>query len=298
MYRFICLIVSILSMHLNFINGTEQSIKEGAFSIYNQGFCLFQYALGEWKISHHFAEDISYIDHFPFDAYQVYRTDRNDQFFIDQNDYIKDSIRFNKGWEKGHGQLMQLLIKPGSTVIDMGAHIGTHAVTMSNCVGPNGYVVAFEPHKKIYRELCMNLSLNECFNVYPVRCAIGKERGFANLIHADLYNEGAAFIVPDEQGDTAVLKLDDFDLINVSFIKIDVENMELDVLEGAIETIKNNRPLILIEIQRNSIRANWLNEDTEKQKQAVLDKIAELGYELRYLNDPEAPADYLAIPKS
>lgn len=286
----------------SFASGLEEDeieieIQESLNAIYNQGFCLFQYAMPSLEASHLYSRGGEYIDQFPFALYPIYTVDGVGKFYIDKSDTIKDRLKNNIPWESSHAKLMKLFIKPGSTAIDIGAHIGTHTITMSKCAGPDGYVVAFEPHRKIFRELCLNLSLNECTNVYPVRCAIGNKRGIVNIVHANSYNEGGAFAIYDQDGNSLLLPLDSFDFINISFIKIDVENMEGDVLEGAIHTIKRNRPVILIEIQGNGERANFLHEDTQKKTRYVIEKLQQLGYEVCSLNDFESPNDYLALPK-
>lgn len=284
----------------SFTNGLEEDeieINESLNAIYNQGFCLFQYAMPVPDASHLYSRDGEYIDQFPFVIYPIYTVDGVGRFYIDKSDLIKDRLKNNIPWENSHAKLMKLFIKPGSTAIDIGAHIGTHTITMSKCTGRDGYVVAFEPHRKIFRELCLNLSLNECTNVYPIRCAIGNKRGIVNIVHADSDNEGGAFVIQDEGGNSKLLPLDSFDFINISFIKIDVENMEGEVLEGAIQTIKRNKPVILIEIQGNTERANFLHEDTQKRSRYVIEKLQQLGYEVSSLNDPESPNDYLALPK-
>ena len=49
--------------------------------------------------------------------------------------------------------------------------------------------------------------------------------------------------------ESEIIKIDDLNYKNVSFMKIDVEGAELLVLKGAINTIKNSRPIIMIEIE-------------------------------------------------
>jgi FkbM family methyltransferase len=282
------------------LNGLDEEIDfdQSLNIIYNQGFCLFHYALPTLQNSPLYSKEGEYVDQFPFTNYKIYSVDDLGMFYIDKQDVIKDCLRNNSPWESGLIKMMKLFIKPGTTAIDIGAHIGTHTITMSNCVGPEGYVVAFEPHRKIFRELCMNLSLNDCTNVYPIRCAIGKTKGIVNLVYANPYNEGGTFALNDEDGNSALLPLDSFDFINISFIKIDVANMEEEVLKGAIETIRGNRPAILLEIQGSPERTQLLHEDDEKKKAYVIDLLEQLGYDVTYLNDPSAPNAYFALPRT
>lgn len=56
-----------------------------------------------------------------------------------------------------------------------------------------------------------------------------------------------AKVVEDKNGNENVRTLDSFNLKNISFIKIDVEGYELNLLKGALNTIEKNKPLIFIE---------------------------------------------------
>src|SRR5262249_28126957 len=134
-----------------------------------------------------------------------------------------------------------------STVLDIGAHIGTHTLSLSQKVGPQGLVIAFEPQYKLFTELHENLKLNHQSNVIPLRYAIGDVNQPVTM-HENLFdNEGGTPI--GIGGDPVIMiTLDSLGLKNVSLMKIDIEGSELRFLQGAIETIKSNRPILLIEI--------------------------------------------------
>ena len=78
--------------------------------------------------------------------------------------------------------------------------------------------------------------------------------------------------------------LDSYKLQNISLLKIDVEGAELGVLHGAISTIKNPKPVIMIE----------LREDTKEQAYKIL---GSLGYELQQIIGELQDHNYIAIPK-
>lgn len=243
-----------------------------------------------------YSDDEAYLDNFPFCSYNVVSVPNQGIFFInDVNDYIKNLLRQRKPWEQGLQSLMKQYVQEGSTVLDIGAHIGTHAVVLSKLVGKNGTVFAFEPNRVIHRELCYNLAANQCSNVFPLRCAVGKEHGMIEVITPLAHNEGGSYVIEAKGGvnTSAILPLDDFGLENVSFIKIDVENMEADVLDGAVETILRCRPVMLIEIQGNAERPIDLGENSEKMALISIEKIQNLGYSLSRIGKSN---DYLAIP--
>ena len=66
-------------------------------------------------------------------------------------------------YEKETQKILQDLIMPGSTVLDIGANIGFHTLHMAMKVGENGGVIAFEPTQYAYRKLVNNLNLNPGF---------------------------------------------------------------------------------------------------------------------------------------
>ena len=190
-----------------------------------------------------------YINAFPISSYERHEVPDAGHFFIDDaEDVIKQVIVAGRQWEAHTIELCERHIKPGTVVLEVGAHIGSHTVPISRLVGPWGRVYAFEPQRKIYRELHHNLALNGVTNVVPLRYAIGS--GEARVIEMNPPtpgNEGGTGV--GASGDRAELRsLDSFRFERVSVLKIDVEGHENEVLAGASETIRQNRPVILIEI--------------------------------------------------
>lgn len=237
-------------------------------------------------------ETAKYLSALPEGVYRIYEVQGLGRFYLDDiDDVIKNYLRSGRAWEYGFVPYMLKHAKPGSTAIDAGAHIGTHSLTLSRAVGPEGRVYAFEPQKKIYRELTWNLKLNRATNVVPLRFALGDKPGVVRMDKAVSGNEGATHI--GAGGDRAELRtLDEFSFQNVSFIKIDVETYEGPVLDGARKTIARHRPAILIEIQGGE---NY--ETTSPAIRAKIDatrkKLTDMGYRLERLT----PWDYLALPE-
>ncbi len=238
-----------------------------------------------------------YLNAFPFSLYELTTVPSQGNFYInDVNDTIKNHLRNKLCWEPVNKAVITAFVTPGSIALDIGAHIGTHTVTMSECVGEDGMVFAFEPSRNTHRELVYNLVANGCRNVYPIHAAIGKSKSIVDIIVSHPCNEGGSYVINTNGGsDSSVqLPLDVFNLNNISFIKIDVENMEADVFDGAALTIMRNKPVILVEIQGNGERPGQLGENTEEMALISIEKIKRLGYTLiRLVNS----VDYLALPE-
>jgi FkbM family methyltransferase len=194
------------------------------------------------------AELAAYLEAFPSEQYEVHRVPGLGSFYVDNpNDLIKRHLVTGLVWERDIVRHLQEQIRPGSAVVDVGAHIGTHAMTMSRAVGPPGTVYAFEPQKKIFRELVKNLELNQLTNVTPLRFALGSHSAIIEMDPTDQDNEGRTSV--GAGGDEVELRtLDSFQLQNVSLIKIDVEGFEDQVIAGSQETIRRCRPVLVVEI--------------------------------------------------
>lgn len=230
------------------------------------------------------------VDNFPLALYKIYHVDGLGDFYIDSRiDIIKDELRRGHPWEPNIAELMKKHIKPGTTAVDIGAHIGTHTLSMSKFVG-DGNVVAFEPQLKLYSELVMNMKLNGCGNVTSHRCALGDTEKEIEMSPAYPGNEGGTAI--GSGGDAVkMIPLDAFQLNNVSFIKMDVENFEYEVLLGAEKTIVKNRPVMIIEIMGNIYNPV---PDRNERGWKTIHWLEERGYKLDFIEG--SWSDWLAIP--
>jgi FkbM family methyltransferase len=138
-------------------------------------------------------------------------------------------------------------VKPGHTVIDVGANIGVLTLLMARAVGPGGRVYAFEPGQRSFQLLQRNIAGNGFKNVVAENAAVADESGFADL-QVSLSGEsdnrlsgvtatpGSFRTVP-----TRVVSLDD--LLggeHIDFIKIDAQGSEFRILQGLRKIIAAN----------------------------------------------------------
>lgn len=236
-------------------------------------------------------EEVSLINNFPKALYRIYTIDGLGSFYVDSRiDIIKNQLRSGQIWENEIVDLLKKHVKPGSTAIDIGSHVGTHTLSMSKLIGKDGQVVAFEPQIKLYSELVMNMALNGCRNVTAYRCALGDISKDIEMSPSVADNEGGTGI--GQGGDCAkMITLDSLNLDNVSFIKIDVENFEYEVLKGAEQTIRKSHPVMIIEIMGNTY--NPIPNRAELVHR-VLHQVEQMGYTLKYIEG--SWSDWLAIP--
>lgn len=232
-----------------------------------------------------------------FSGYRVCNTPNNAKFYVQSsgNDIVKNHLRAGVEWESELRQVITKYAKPGSVALDIGAHVGIHSVTMSRVVGEKGSVYAFEPQPKTYKELRINLALNDCKNVFALKVALGNERGSIGLAEPLPGNEGGRYISRKNPVEyVQITRLDDFDLDNVSFIKMDVEAFEEQTLLGAVATIKKNMPVMYIEIHsaHSDSRPPHEKEGRDEEAARIKNWIIALGYQLL----PYPQNNYLAIP--
>lgn len=166
--------------------------------------------------------------------------------------YVGRSLEVFGEWCESEVRLFQQIVRPGDVVVDVGANIGSHTVPLAQAVGPRGDVYAFEPQRVVYQTLCANLALNSLRNVKAYMMAVGAERGSALVPFLDYElenNFGALRLKAGwEQGESVdVVMLDMLELQACRLIKIDVEEMELDVLRGGLDTLQRLRPFLYVE---------------------------------------------------
>jgi FkbM family methyltransferase len=173
-------------------------------------------------------------------------------FLYNKNDlFIGRSLeRYSEWCEPGLDIFLQCVAR-GGTVLDVGANIGTHTVALAKKVGPNGRVIAFEPQRMIYQNLCANVSLNRLTNVDCLQKGVGEGNSVFHVPVLDpetQQNFGAFEISGFKIGEPVeIVTIDSLSLEACSLIKVDVEGMEKDVLMGASDTIRQYRPLMFVE---------------------------------------------------
>lgn len=155
----------------------------------------------------------------------------------------------------------------GSTIIDVGAHFGRYTIIASKRVGPNGKVIAIEADPGNFEVLNKNISLNRLNNIVSLNFAAYSEE---TLLKLHLPNKGLGYTMYNtvmstrfETGRFIEVKANTLDHLlesgglhqtdKISWIKIDVEGAELEVLKGANRILStSNNISLLIEVHRLS----------------------------------------------
>ena len=167
--------------------------------------------------------------------------------------------------------LFRQCLRAGDVVVDVGANIGAHTIPMAQRVGSGGRVLAFEPIRLHFQTLCANVALNSIGWVDCIHGALGARDETLHLLDVPMEREenyGGLELaaIPGDQA-VPVFRLDGcFRQNRLRLIKIDVEGMEADVLDGARAVIARFRPALYVE-----------NDRVEKSRELIL-LLQELGY--------------------
>ena len=124
--------------------------------------------------------------------------------------------------------------------IDIGAHVGLWAREMAYNFDK---VIAFEPDST-NRECFLKNVKESNVTLHPY--AIGNKTGQCSLKRHEDYNSGSGHVI--EGHNIKIRTLDSFLIPNIDYIKIDVEEYEMKVLEGAKRTLNEFHPVVVIEI--------------------------------------------------
>jgi FkbM family methyltransferase len=173
-----------------------------------------------------------------------------------------DIIKYNNFYEFNIFNKWKSYFPTEGLFLDIGANIGNHCLQFKSNF-PNIEILAFEPNLENYLLLKQNTkSYNDikCFNI-----GIGSQTSIVNFGDWALGNSGTFKVTTQGNIVNLVLKLDNIILDKpVSFIKMDIEGHEYSAIEGMVNLIKKDKPMI------------WLEDFTEN---AVL-YLESLGYQI------------------
>jgi FkbM family methyltransferase len=155
-------------------------------------------------------------------------------------------------------------VKPGDSVLDIGANVGHYTRELSRIVGKKGTVTAFEPVPVTFGILGRLMGRRANVALHPV--AASHENGRATMsVPGDNYyraklGDGGDIDVQTRAIDT----MPEFAECRVDFVKIDAEGHEVEVLEGMKSLIHRCRPTLLIENNSKKIGAFLASYDYQK----------------------------------
>lgn len=191
---------------------------------------------------------------------QLVRLPWGDVMLVDCDKTIGASLTSTGVYELAVSEFLWRMVQPGDCALDVGANVGYTMMLMARRAGPNGRVLAFEPHPLLCQRLRANanrLQSSACHGRIDVlESAVSDRVGIATLScpAAFRYNDGVASIGGSQSADdvaiqvqTTTLDVATASVGNIAVLKLDVEGHEFSVLNGARNVLQSRVRHILFE---------------------------------------------------
>ena len=173
--------------------------------------------------------------------------------FFPKNDVVAGkSLPLYGEWSEGENIVMSQFLNKGDSVVDIGANIGTTSIALSRFVGETGKVFSFEPQQIMAQCLSANVLINNLRNIEVYTLAVSSKSGWVYLDSDELSAKGryGSVGISDNGHQVKAINLNEFEIKDCAFIKIDVEGHEWEVIQGADFFLKLHRPVVYFEAKK------------------------------------------------
>lgn len=157
------------------------------------------------------------------------------------------------GWlELPRSELMRKFLKPGMTVVDVGANIGYYTLLSAKIIGKSGLVLAFEPDPTNFGFLCKSININNLSNVKAYQKVLSEGEGTMSLYLAEPSNPEAHSITQQHSVGKINVPSTTLDALYDSLQgrRIDLVKMHVGaepmILRGGKRTLAEQKPAILM----------------------------------------------------
>lgn len=201
---------------------------------------------------------------------------------LNPSEHIQQQLFWYGNYESEVGELLKKIISPGDVFLDVGANIGYFSLMVAKNE-PSSTVFAFEPASHLFEKLENHIRDNYLKNIFAIHAAAGENDETGILFLADVENEGMSSLKEPEnysgkKEEIKIISLDNWmnrsALENISLIKMDVEGSELAALKGMKNIIDEFHPLIISEINPQTLSLFGLKSED------IYKFIYGLGYEI------------------
>ena len=195
-------------------------------------------------------------------------------------EYPEERIKGYPSYQRNKYNLCLPYIKDFSHALDIGAHCGFWTMAMSQDFKK---VTAFEPSEENCVAFVHNVDLvaGNC-EVNLIQMALGDKERFASVkVSEDSSTD--AFLV--EGSEIIIQPLDALDLAPPTFVKIDVDGYELPVVQGALGTLREFKPPLIVEVK------SGFGEARGHENKDIFELLQSIGYQVK----EEMKGDYLMV---
>ena len=196
-----------------------------------------------------------------------------------KNGFLDKYIYITRKWDDLNTQIIIRKLKTNHCFLDIGSNIGYFSLLASILVKMNGRVIAFEPIKKLYKQIKFSKKINSYNNIKIYNFGLSdkniKEKIYIqekNIASSSIYKKNIlnfsffrGFIFKKlfetknliKFENIVLKKLDNLIKCKVDFIKIDVEGEEYPALLGMKQILKKYKPKLIIEISNFGLKKNY-----------------------------------------
>ena len=214
--------------------------------------------------------------------------------YVDPRDQgISRDLIFGAGYEPEETRLLEKVLRPGMTFVDIGANIGYFTLVGARAVGSTGRVIAFEPTPSAFRLLTKNIAANGFAQVAAFPNAVTNRNASATLFldaRSPVHSSVSEANIGESAGSVTVetVSLDTFlpsiEIDRVDVVKIDAQGAELQILEGGEQTLAHPSVVVILEFWPPGLLG--LGASPEE----LLRRVQALGFSIHILEDDLAPA--------
>ncbi len=206
--------------------------------------------------------------------------------------YLFDGERV---WEPDIVELFGKVYRRGGNIVDVGANLGLHSIALAKLAKGGEKVYALEPHPEIFPLTQYNCSKYKNIECIPKAASDCAAQFFMPSI-LKMENAGGVGLQTgkgEESLPVESISIDSLGLRNISLMKIDVEGHEIPCIHGAQETIRRERPILVVEIMGGHNVKTAAPEIADEIRRARISEICKLGYDATQVSYH----DYLFQPR-
>jgi len=194
---------------------------------------------------------------------KVYKKRLHNNFYmlLNPTEHIQQQLFWYGYYEKEVGDLLKKMLRPNDVFIDIGANIGYFSL-LAATFSPSVKVISFEPVKDLFKKMTKNISINDSKKIMAINAAVGEMNEERELYLSAPDNLGmSSFHQPENYSGrrekVEVISIDDWfktsGITKIDLIKLDIEGSELIGLKGMRTVLEEQRPVLIVEINPETL---------------------------------------------
>lgn len=204
-------------------------------------------------------------------------------YLLHLDDWIQQQLYILGKYEEAERKAIEKSLHNHAIILDIGTNFGLYSLTLAHQF-PKSKIYSFEPFHLNFNTFKKNISLNSLDNITAIKKAVGNKNDTITLYYDESnQNLGMVSAIPNGNTTTSeqvdLITIDTFieqnNLSNIDFIKIDVEGFELDVLEGMKKSLQHFSPILLLEI----------NDEKSLSTQKTIALLQSFNYKRYFINN-------------